>query len=61
MQLGEESTRALLDAAEAALAWVDALEQHANSAELTRLYESWVQQMWAAVAQVTEPAGELAR
>ena len=49
-----DPTQALLEAAEVALAWVDARERHANAAELARLYKCWVQLMRAAVARGTD-------
>ena len=51
MQPGDDPTRALLEAAEAALAWADAKEHQASAAEIARLYEYWVRLMREAVAR----------
>ena len=56
MPPGEDPTPALLEAAEAALAWADAKERHASAAEVARLYERWVQLMREAVARATATA-----
>ena len=56
MQPGENPTRALREAAEAALAWADAKERQASAAEVARLYERWVQLMRAAVARAKATA-----
>ena len=56
MQPEDDPTQALLAAAEAALAWADARERQASAAELTQLYERWVQLMRLAVARATDPA-----
>jgi hypothetical protein len=46
-----EATRTLLESCEAALAWVDAIEQDDGTVNLDQAYWHWVQLMRAAVAQ----------
>jgi hypothetical protein len=45
----DEVTRALLDACQAALAWVDAIERGDAATDLNQLYDRWVSLMRAAV------------
>ena len=51
MQPPDKPSRELQEAAEAALAWVQARGQQATEAEVAALYERWVQLMRAAVAR----------
>ena len=46
-----EATRTLLEACEAALAWVDAIERDDGTVDLDQAYWYWVEVMRAAVAQ----------
>jgi len=47
----DEVTQALLDACQAALAWVDAIEYGNSATDLNLLYDLWVPMMRAAVAR----------
>jgi hypothetical protein len=47
----QNATLALLEACEAALAWVDAIEQDDGTVDLDQAYWHWVQLMRAAVAE----------
>jgi hypothetical protein len=49
----DEVTQALLDACQAALAWVDAIDQGDPATDLNQLYDRWVPLMRAAVARAT--------
>ena len=52
MPCSPESHRALLEACEAALAWVDAMERDDGSVDLNALYWRWLELMRQAVAEV---------
>jgi len=47
----DEVTQALLDACQAALAWVDAIEDGNSTTDLNQLYDRWVPMMRAAVTR----------
>jgi hypothetical protein len=49
----DEVSRALLDACQAALAWVDAIDRGDATADLNQLYDRWVLLMRAAVTRAT--------
>jgi hypothetical protein len=49
----DEVTRALLDACQAALAWVDAIDHGDPATDLNQLYDRWVSLMRGAVARAT--------
>ena len=49
--LRQDATHTLLEACEAALAWVEAIERDDGTANLDRLYWDWVQLMRTAVRQ----------
>jgi hypothetical protein len=52
---------ALLEACDAALAWVDALERDDDDTDFDRLYWHWVELMRAAVANARNTAWEAPR
>lgn len=45
----DEITRALLDACQAALAWVDAIDRGDAATDLNQLYDRWVLMMRATI------------
>jgi hypothetical protein len=47
----DEVTQALLDACQAALAWVDAIERGDAATDLNQLYDRWVSLMRGAVTR----------
>ena len=47
----DEVTQALLDACQAALAWVEAIEHGNATTDLNQLYDRWVPLMRAAVTR----------
>lgn len=49
----DEVTGALLDACQAALAWVDAIDHGDATADFNQLYDHWVLLMRTAVARAT--------
>ena len=49
----DKVTGALLDACQAALAWVDAIDHRDATADLNQLYDHWVSLMRTAVARAT--------
>ena len=55
MSDADEASRALLDACQAALAWVDAIER-GDGEDLDQLYDRWVPLMRAAVSRAEPEA-----